>query len=589
MKNKLLNKVFISLLTLILVFCLIPTGIFADDVQIVVNGRKQYYGKNTQNEVDENDDVWVEMSKIAEKVVGSDDEFDITITVRTKVKMQNLSTIQDSATAIVIDANLYYSELCPIATAEDDAECNCTIENYDGQCLEWRRPFDIRNELEKFLRSYGESGLDSNGDAIAERWVSITDFDEGTHPVHLTTDIPGTRPHEDYDADRCALGPLVEPEYFATGACDPVDNPYTYWLNLTAGGRSGLEDIIADIIGQNPYNEGKWYLNIQYGLLAAYNLYTNPEYNSNVKNVVDKNILLITGGEATTSGVNTSDISPILVSPTLNLSKACIEDTKDDPCASIDTMAEAFFHYKDYWENYWATNGIDHTESAKNMADRIKNDISPAIYTIGFGAQTTKAINALKYIGTDASRFFDADDNSTLQTAFGSISDAIGKNADSWMITAPMGDYVIFDTAHNTIPAEVAFSSNTLNIDLKTAGIWVADGTINGEAWYKYTYTYRIKIDTQAVDAAGAAYPVDTNKTSTLKYFVFEGNGAAGADLTKATTVNFIVPKVKNNNNNGSPPKTGVSETTLGFTMLLLLSTLGMVAVVTKRRKVAES
>ena len=265
------------LLAMVMVLGMIPLSALATPDptnQILTNGNVQYFGE-TGNTATQNE-AWVEMSKIATQI--NENEFDITLSVKTRVEVKEWEVPEDAVTAIVFDLSGSMNE-CAYCNSSDNSGdgtvyyhvANCSGGGTQGAIVksaspELSRLYVARAALNTFLTGYAASGIE-NGAATAQRWISLATF---------STDAKARKLNGEY------------------------------WINLTdlTGGKTVESNIAVVMNALGTTASGS--TNVEGGLQVAYNLY---KYNDTlVSSVINRNVILFTDGEANhSSNARTSE------------------------------------------------------------------------------------------------------------------------------------------------------------------------------------------------------------------------------------------------------------------------------------------
>lgn len=288
------------------------------------------------------------------------------------------------------------------------------------------------------------------------------------------------------------------------------------WVDVTdSTARASLNTAIDAVYSEGTQTHSG--TNTQGGLLMAYNLLKQ----SPVSGFTYKYAVLMTDG-----GPNT----------------IVTADRTGDLAKTTGTMTGTYYYYPDAnvngWDkepkiggnNWWTTtefqaekapvgvNSADRGDPsmyaayrAALVADQIKNDCGATLYTIGYNTSTTRIFdptytdsnnshiqNANDWLANSvasAGCAYNSGDASGLQTNFQAIVNRITVEANAWMVTDPMGQYIRFGGYEGgSTPQGANFSSadGTLYWDLHQA-----QGNTSGSQT-TYSLTYLITLDTAA-------------------------------------------------------------------------------------------
>ncbi|WP_297289764.1 Cna B-type domain-containing protein, partial [uncultured Flavonifractor sp.] len=129
-------------------------------------------------------------------------------------------------------------------------------------------------------------------------------------------------------------------------------------------------------------------------------------------------------------------------------------------------------------------------------------------------------------------------DPAQLEQMYSSILNKIVTDVSVWEVTDPMSDYVTFEGLIGGDKENVQISDDGRSFLWQ---VWNETGVEQPDGTYKYTLSYKVKVDNigHAMTAGQAIY--DTNDPTTLTYYMGEEPPASQDDVLKAT---FDVPKV---------------------------------------------
>ena len=184
MKSRFGKKAMAVLLVAIMVMTMLPISAFADADgsydQIVENGTSgtQLFDSKGNDPVDDN-----EMVEINKTIAGTDveDEFLITLEVRTRTKIEELVITEDSTAVLVIDisGSMNYC-LCKNSAPSG---------SHTAGCAGRTRLAVAKEAAQTFLTTYAASGRDESGAVEAARWISIVTFSQGAAVIQGWADV----------------------------------------------------------------------------------------------------------------------------------------------------------------------------------------------------------------------------------------------------------------------------------------------------------------------------------------------------------------------------------------------------------------
>ncbi len=259
--------------------------------------------------------------------------------------------------------------------------------------------------------------------------------------------------------------------------------------------------------------------NLESSLVLANNLLGT----SSVSNISNKNIIVLTDGE-----------------PTYGLSSRSIEDGTKSVGKIGNIIGDGFEGNSD-------THKI-HTNVESFSETLINSGVS--LYGIFVGADKINCYRGCPVNGMAGKTWLSTKcgftsystsdtDLDKLSSIFDSISELIKLQAEAWILTDPMGDYVDFIDYNGTVQKDglnYLKSEDTISWNLRQA----TPEYNKDDETYTYNLSYRIKLDTlKSGYQAGTEYA--TNKTTSLTYII--KNDATKE--VKAGTAYFNVPSVK--------------------------------------------
>jgi len=205
--------------------------------------------------------------------------------------------------------------------------------------------------------------------------------------------------------------------------------------------------------------------------------------------------------------------------------------------------------YHDITCNTASGKGKNKHEAGDNLPQQIK-DKGAKLYTVSYkGNNNTSRVDGKsidQWLASFATQNIAA--NADIFAGLGAVASIIVNQAQAWILTDPMGEYIDFGS--NSSIARVSNANadssdavrkfntdtNTLIWNLKSDATRV--GPVNG--WYTYTLTYSIRLDNTAEGfVSGADYAA--NETTSLTYMITENNQL----IDKLYSTDLVVPVVE--------------------------------------------
>ena len=485
--NGLTKKATAFLAAFFLILTLVPLSVSAKNVnptQIVENGGDY---QNYKGDTPDNSSPDVKINKtIAE--TGTENEFDITLTVKTKSDLTTVLTSEDAATVLVIDisgsmAYCTHSNTAPGPNHTRNCLCGNTGET---------RLSVAKDAAEVFVETYAASGRDEGGIRTAARWLSVVTFSKGANVVQAWIDVSNI-------AGETAAKAIISNLQKGADATN-VDAGLMLARNLLqlSGGKT-----LGNAVGTQ-----------------AYGLITN------------NNVILLSDGAPNNymSAGNTASCNDLPNNTNIT------SDSSNGTDVGATSAARAVARAGEIRANSFSIT----TGSGKDSVTNTYEKKAAKVYTIAFslGASSTAVQNFLRNVSNNIqANHFEAG-NVNLVLVFKEISHQIEITVNPWTVTDPMGDYMIWGTASNAGLSNIDFKTNTLYWNLLQAASSGDHSPPDADGWVTYTLTYRVKLDTLK-SGFEAAKPYSTNKTTTLEYLI--NNGPSKGQYT----VEFDVPSVK--------------------------------------------
>ncbi|MDR3277326.1 MAG: VWA domain-containing protein [Oscillospiraceae bacterium] len=424
-----------------------PAGQAAN--QVVYAGGERFYDAAGEEVGSLENNAVVAITKTAAQIANTENEFDVTLTVKTKEDIVSLAP--DAAVVLVFDTSW---------SMVDTVNADNVGEN--------TRLARAKTAAIAFLDTYA-------GSAGSERWFSLVTFNTNVSAIELNgsgqywVDVAASA---GYDLAKAAINAITITDV-SNHAGTNINGALRVAENL-------LEATIAGTYAPSG-KSGNWL-------------------------PVNRNAVLFTDGTPTKYFAADSGASGIAITG----------------------------HPVGVANNIDGTGGAAaaNTAASSERAAAIKDDYHANFYSIAFADASADWLTAIGATVVESSASGD------LTAAFETIANAI--YAQAWILTDPMGDYIVWEELVNTPEPGVgqAFDddSRTFTWDLKQVD---AQEPVN--SWYTYTYTYRVTLDNLSGNRYTTAdNPTATNGTTTLSYYVVDGGAASGL-----RTVEFTVPTVK--------------------------------------------
>lgn len=436
------GRILSILIVLAMAFTMLPTSVFAAEIPdntynpVVNAGGTNYY--DTAGKESESGKEIVNISKTAEST-GVENEFEITLEVRTTVNIEEISVTEDTATVLVMDVS-----------GSMDWCASCSNKGAHSTHGSQTRLAAAKSSAKTFLKTYADSAKEDEEGNKPQRLISIVKFaTDGKMAAEWTwIDVATTAGYNT-----------------AVGVID----------SLSANGRT----------------------NIDAGLMLARNLYSESGAFADHKAITNRNVILLTDGEA--NRYATTDSTGL----------GTIFGNTGDSTSTAETRA--------------ATRAGEVKALAK-------------LYTIAYAEAKSAWLGGLASSGCN----HDAKNASQLEIAFLEISKQIEISAQAWTVTDPMGkNYINWVPGNDTSASYIEFDdqTDTLTWDLKTSD-FIREGD-----WFVYTYKYKVTLDT-AGDKFVEDHAYPTNEQTTLNYVIVES--IDGIDkVSENYIVDFLIPEVQ--------------------------------------------
>ncbi|MFV0517972.1 MAG: VWA domain-containing protein, partial [Aminipila sp.] len=431
----------------------IPINVFANTsintAEVVKQGDKTYYDKNG-NSVASFDNAAVELSKTIKKLSG-DNEFEITLNVRTKDEVQTSTKENDAATVLVMDVS------------------NSMVDERDNGKT---RLEAAKQAAQSFLQSYVKNA------GNAKRMVSVVEFGSSGKTVSTWIDANGKNntvsnaaknavnnvqtgfqqndtQQRDYIKWRKFLNDWTWQWYWY---CDVEECPlYDDW-HPESDTRYKNHTHSVDV----SYKD-KGGTNIEAGMMLARNLMSSGLNNGAIDGIGNTSVVMLTDG-VLTYHVNDSNSSTSENTFIMGTSGggyyATYNDHKDVPrvCSQLKALGSSV---------YTITYGVNSdTVNGKSVSSWLNNDV----------AVTSN---------------YSADNTTTLFDAFSKINEKIEETISSsnMVIEDPMGEFITLEDQEN-LGENATFTGNKLKINL-------LDGE-KKDGITSYTFSYKVKLNTTA-------------------------------------------------------------------------------------------
>ncbi len=253
--------------------------------------------------------------------------------------------------------------------------------------------------------------------------------------------------------------------------------------------------------------------NIEGGLMLARNLLGSNE----IKGIENVYVIMLTDGQ-----------------PTYHVNRDSTSTTHIDGSEGGGNYSQ--------WEDY---------KDVPEIASQIKQK-ADALYSISYATGKTNVggQTVQQWLNSFVTQNFDASESDDLNLIFENISLIIKNSAKAWIVTDPMGESILFDTAYNT--QNNGFSTMSDDVvkyyDAKTQTIkWNVKADtpkITGDdqnKTYTYSLTYRVALDATSKSSLENGWYL-TNGRTYLTYMLMKDGEVADPGLR---TANFKVPYVK--------------------------------------------
>ena len=412
-------------------------------------------------------DPKVTLSKTIE-ATGVENEFEITLQVKTKETIETSTVSPEAAVVLVIDASVSM-DYCADCGENKTTYPHCTKCNYASNqhnrtnhsfnaCTGTHDRMSVAKEAAiDFVRNYvgyqqNQDGTETYTPANASRWLSIVAYAK--------------------DSSR------------NNGAAHVVQS----WVDLNAATQAGVDANLQTINGlintiENGFstNQGRYGTNTDAGLKLAQNLLdTSTGENADITSVDNKFLLLLSDGEPN-ANVN-EDVSGYGVPNGYTLRTGSNSQYYNNPA---------------YRANY------------------IRNTLDTQFYSICFGAGSS----VFNWMDSYSNKCVNADTSSELNLAFDELITLLKLSVDAWKVTDPMGQYMTLksESLANYNNDVVAIGNSGFTWDLRNdpnARV-LNDGTV------VYELTYTVQLNTAASGFAEGTYYL-TNGETKLAYFLTE-------------------------------------------------------------------
>ena len=449
-------------------------------------------------------DAWVYISKTAKDAKTNpslgEDEFEITLTAKTKENLEEFFVIKDTQVLLVLDTSLSMTTYC--------AECGKTYATGARPCCSnpETRLARTKKAVVSFLDSYAATAAGTS----AHRYVAVVEY--GIQ----------ARYYQPVSTDKSRAWIDVNP--LSSGGASSLSSLKT-WINglgTTAGTNTDAALAMADALLTN----------------AAFNPYMSVE-NKNLVLFTDgmPNMRLTSGQTLTLSGKNPTPY------PFPNNAGSAGTQVAYDPARPTQSNQLVY-------------------QQPITKATALRNkDIN--IFTVGYGGDGgtgstdvylsgwRAALDWLEVLASSPENAYVVDAVSSLDDMIRSFVEivewAVWEGIAPYTLTDPMGPYVIWSPT-NTVNSAIgqSFAQNSFVWDLKKAPLPTKDA----DGWYTYTYTYKVKFDADAAyeadydTAFNASIGAPLNDTTTLSYAKFVNNviGTTMVVDFKLPTASFVPP-----------------------------------------------
>lgn len=267
--------------------------------------------------------------------------------------------------------------------------------------------------------------------------------------------------------------------------------------------------------------------NIEGGLQLAYNLIKSARMDDNLKSITNASIILLTDGF-----------------PTAHIPKKL---ANRDSIVFISGISSS---------DYLKDDEVGYAEwsPAEAVGNKITADPeNVSLYSIAFATGDAKFQNengrfTKKSVYSWLNGFsvaFEAKNKDSLMTQFKNINKLIALGAAAWQVTDPMGDYITYVGKVNTgdgNQVDTGTNNDTLTWYLRNSTAETEkDGSVTT---FTYTLKYYVMLDNTA-DGFEFNKGYNTNKPTTLKYYLFSKKDQTPPAVEDMPTLSFQIPSVK--------------------------------------------
>ncbi|MDV4150137.1 Cna B-type domain-containing protein [Clostridium sp. AL.422] len=314
-------------------------------------------------------------------------------------------------------------------------------------------------------------------------------------------------------------------------------NNVNNWINVVSDLNKATE-----IIDDLDYPVGG--TNIEGGLIMANNIIADGKNKETLKGITNINIILLTDGCPTFHASSNTDSLNTIKGVEGGSNVAFTSDWKPVGGTVNNISANSSNISKTIKENginlytiaFSTQDAIFYTEDPDKDDGHKKQD-NNGVYV---------DLNPSTWMATFATRNFLANNASELSQQFTKINQLIALSAKAWKVSDPMGDNITYSNVIDE-NSNNAYSfdkqTNTLNWDLKSSTPAISPETVNGATVTTYTYTLKYRVTLDTTNKGYSYNSVDTNKTTTLDYYLFSTQNNTQSVELKHT--NFYIPKVK--------------------------------------------
>ncbi|MDR1117452.1 MAG: Cna B-type domain-containing protein [Oscillospiraceae bacterium] len=426
MKKLGLRKTLSLVITLVMLLGMLPLGsamAYGASDQIALQGGTTLY--NEKGVVVQNrSSAWVAVSKtIASN--GPENEFSITLDVKTRMDVENDVTPSDASVVLVLDmsGSMYRCAECGSGSSGSYGthanSCSHYNRNNNTITENQTRFAAVRSAAADFINTFADDS------GKADRYVGIVLFG-------------------------------------SSGVAQQISG--TYWVNVsTAAGKAAVLNYLSTLkafTNNNNTATNGYYTSIESGLAVARNLYIKSGTGISGNRVLpipaggaieNNNVVLFTDGDANRSG-NHSTSSTSLSLPSNGNGNTTYAQSRANEIKNGATTGS----YPRY---------------------------SASLYAVAYAEST---IDTLKTICGSENVF--AATTKDLPIIFENISKTITTFADAWVVSDPMGDHIVWNS-DNILNSNQKFEGNELSWDLKEqSGQKIVGGDYAGWFQYSYTY-----------------------------------------------------------------------------------------------------